>query len=45
MMTVLAGGIGLLLILLVILIFLLRRPPAPRQKISLITDSLNRRKP
>jgi hypothetical protein len=42
---VLAGGIGLLLILLVILIFLLRRPPAPRQKISLITDSLNRRKP
>jgi hypothetical protein len=45
MMTVLAGGVGLLLILLVILIFLLRRPPAPRQKISLITDSLNRRKP
>lgn len=45
MMTVLAGGVGLLLILLVVLIVLLRRPPAPRQKISLITDSLNRRKP
>jgi hypothetical protein len=41
----LGGGIALLLIVLVVLLFLLRRPPTPRQKISLITDSLNRRKP